>query len=159
LGVDRSVLYHWRNLMPGEGGMGSDTPVRELRKEIRDLKRALCVAPSATGKSRVSPDDETFGAQIAEIPEVRLAGIEGFPNTDVSWTYLSTLFIVNVTETDGAIEIAYVPNEKLDEPNFFQSLFFDNREKRNIGGIARGPKMLLLPVSALHTDEASSSMS
>jgi len=43
MGIDRSVLYHWRNLMPGEGGAGavSDSPVRELRKEIRDLKRVL----------------------------------------------------------------------------------------------------------------------
>ena len=41
LGVDRSVLYHWRNLMPSEGGLGPESPVRELRKEIRDLKRVL----------------------------------------------------------------------------------------------------------------------
>jgi hypothetical protein len=75
-----------------------------------------------------SPGDQTFGAQIAETPEVRLAGIQGFPNTDLSWTYLSTLFVVDVTENDGAIEIAYVPNEKRDETNFFQPLFFDNRE-------------------------------
>ena len=39
LGVDRSILYHWRNLMPSEGGLGPELPVRELRKEIRDLKR------------------------------------------------------------------------------------------------------------------------
>jgi transposase-like protein len=43
LGVDRSVLYHWRNLMPteGESGVITQSPVRELRKEIRDLKRVL----------------------------------------------------------------------------------------------------------------------
>jgi transposase-like protein len=43
LGVDRSVMYHWRNLMPGEGGEGAavHSPVRELRKEVRDLKRVL----------------------------------------------------------------------------------------------------------------------
>jgi transposase len=43
LDVDRSVLYHWRNLMPGEGRDGAvvDSPVRELRKENRDLKRVL----------------------------------------------------------------------------------------------------------------------
>jgi hypothetical protein len=75
-----------------------------------------------------SPGDRTFGAGIAETPEVRLVGIQGFPNTDVSWTYLSTLFVVNVTENDASIEIAYVPNEKLAETNFFQPLFFDNRE-------------------------------
>jgi len=40
-GVDRTVLYHWRNLMPGESGATADSPVRELRKEIRDLKRVL----------------------------------------------------------------------------------------------------------------------
>ena len=39
LGVDRTCLYHWRNLMPGESLAPS--PVRELRKEVRDLKRVL----------------------------------------------------------------------------------------------------------------------
>ena len=42
LGVDRSVLYHWRNLTPGQGGDESGkSPVRELRKEIGELKRVL----------------------------------------------------------------------------------------------------------------------
>jgi transposase-like protein len=41
LGVDRTVLYHWRNLMPGENGATANSPARELRKEIRDLKRVL----------------------------------------------------------------------------------------------------------------------
>jgi len=43
LGVDRSVLYHWRDLLPEqrEGGSAGTSPVRELRKEIRDLKRVL----------------------------------------------------------------------------------------------------------------------
>jgi transposase-like protein len=41
LGVDRTVLYHWRNLAPGGDGATADSPVRELRKEIRDLKRVL----------------------------------------------------------------------------------------------------------------------
>ena len=41
LGVDRTCLYHWRNLMPGGGEATADSPVRELRKEIRDLKRVL----------------------------------------------------------------------------------------------------------------------
>ena len=41
LGVDRRVLYHWRNLAPGEDGATANSPVRELRKEIRDLKRVL----------------------------------------------------------------------------------------------------------------------
>ena len=43
LGVDRTVLYHWRNLMPpqGETESAANSPVRELRKEIRDLKRVL----------------------------------------------------------------------------------------------------------------------
>ena len=39
LGVDRTVLYHWRNLALGEHPVPS--PVRELRQEIRDLKRVL----------------------------------------------------------------------------------------------------------------------
>jgi transposase len=41
LGIDRTVLYHWRNLMPSENGATANSPVRELRKEIRDLKRVL----------------------------------------------------------------------------------------------------------------------
>jgi transposase-like protein len=41
LGVDRTVLYHWRNLMPGQDGATANSPIRELRKEIRDLKRVL----------------------------------------------------------------------------------------------------------------------
>ena len=44
LGVHRTVLYHWRNQMePGEdrAGLGANSPVRELRKQVRDLKRVL----------------------------------------------------------------------------------------------------------------------
>ena len=41
LGVDRTVLYHWRDQAPGGAGMTAASPVRELRKEIRDLKRVL----------------------------------------------------------------------------------------------------------------------
>ena len=41
LGVDRTVLYHWRDQAQGEAGMTAASPVRELRKEIRDLKRVL----------------------------------------------------------------------------------------------------------------------
>ena len=43
LNVDRSVLYHWRDLLPGQDNDGStiNSPVRELRREIRDLKRVL----------------------------------------------------------------------------------------------------------------------
>ena len=41
LGVDRTVLYHWRRLTPGEAGSADTSPVRELRKEIRELKRVL----------------------------------------------------------------------------------------------------------------------
>ena len=44
LGVDRTVLYHWqRNMDPGEGSAGptANSPVRKLRKEVRDLKRVL----------------------------------------------------------------------------------------------------------------------
>ena len=41
LGVDRSALYHWRNLTPREAGATATSPMRELRKEVRDLKRVL----------------------------------------------------------------------------------------------------------------------
>ena len=43
LGVDRTVLYHWKNQSdPGdESDRVGYSPVRELRKEVRDLKRVL----------------------------------------------------------------------------------------------------------------------
>jgi transposase-like protein len=41
LNVDRSVLYHWRDQLAGEDGTTAKSPVRELRREIRDLKRLL----------------------------------------------------------------------------------------------------------------------
>jgi hypothetical protein len=41
LNVDRSVLYHWRDHLAGEDGTTIKSPVRELRREIRDLKRLL----------------------------------------------------------------------------------------------------------------------
>lgn len=44
LGIHRTVLYHWqRNVEPGEEGTGAtaNSPVRKLRKEVRDLKRVL----------------------------------------------------------------------------------------------------------------------
>jgi hypothetical protein len=43
LGGDRTILYHWKN--QSEPGDESDrvgySPVRELRREVRDLKRVL----------------------------------------------------------------------------------------------------------------------
>ena len=44
LGVHRTVLYHWRNQMePAEERTGSaaNSAARELRKQVRDLKRVL----------------------------------------------------------------------------------------------------------------------
>jgi transposase len=43
LGVDRTVLYHWKDHSdPGdESSRAGYSPVRELRKQIRDLKRVL----------------------------------------------------------------------------------------------------------------------
>ncbi len=41
LGIHRTVLYHWRNhLKAVEGGI-ANSPIRELRKQVRDLKRVL----------------------------------------------------------------------------------------------------------------------
>ena len=42
LGIDRTVLYHWYR-QAGEQGTDSTatSPVRELRKQVRDLKRLL----------------------------------------------------------------------------------------------------------------------
>lgn len=113
------VLPQANNLQPTSGQAVELAATHDVRQNVlRHLRQEIAG----------SPGDRMFGAQIAEIPEVRLAGIQGFPNTDVNWTYLSTLFVVNVTENDEAIEIVYVPNEKHDEANFFQPLFFDNRE-------------------------------
>ena len=39
--MDRTVLYHWRRTTPGEAGSADASPVRELLKEIRDLRRVL----------------------------------------------------------------------------------------------------------------------
>ena len=43
LGVDRTVFYHWKNQSESgdEGDRAGQSPVRELRKEVRDLKRVL----------------------------------------------------------------------------------------------------------------------
>jgi transposase len=43
LGVDRTVLYHWKGWsdLGDESGRLGQSPVRELRKEVRDLKRVL----------------------------------------------------------------------------------------------------------------------
>ena len=42
LNVDRSVLYHWRDQLGGDGdGTTIKSPMRGLRREIRDLKRVL----------------------------------------------------------------------------------------------------------------------
>ena len=42
LGIDRTVLYHWQR-QAGEQATDSTatSPVRELRKQVRDLKRLL----------------------------------------------------------------------------------------------------------------------
>ena len=41
LGVERSVLYHWRNHLKMIEGGAADSPVRELRRQVRVLKRML----------------------------------------------------------------------------------------------------------------------
>jgi len=41
LGIDRTVLYHWRNHLKMIEGGAADSPVRELRKQVRVLKRVL----------------------------------------------------------------------------------------------------------------------
>jgi len=75
-----------------------------------------------------SSGDGAFRAAIGELPEFRFPGIRGIPNSDVSWSYLPTMFVVNVTEEDEGVEIAYIPDEKHDEINLFLPLLFDNRE-------------------------------
>ena len=41
LGIHRTVLYHWKNHLKAIGGGTADSPIRELRKQVRDLKRVL----------------------------------------------------------------------------------------------------------------------
>jgi transposase len=41
LGIDRTVLYHWKNHLKAIEGGAADSPIRELRKQVRDLKRVL----------------------------------------------------------------------------------------------------------------------
>jgi hypothetical protein len=73
-------------------------------------------------------EDGAFRAAIGEVQEFRIPGIRGISNSDVSWSYLPAMFVVNVTEEDEGVEIAYIPDEKHDEVNLFLPLLFDNRE-------------------------------
>ena len=41
LGIHRTVLYHWKNHLKAIEGGAADSPMRELRKQVRDLKRVL----------------------------------------------------------------------------------------------------------------------
>ena len=41
LGIDRTVLYHWKNHIKAIEGGAADSPIRELGKQVRDLKRVL----------------------------------------------------------------------------------------------------------------------
>lgn len=45
LGIHRTVLYHWKNHLKAIEGGAADSPIRELRKEVRDLKRVLAENP------------------------------------------------------------------------------------------------------------------
>jgi transposase-like protein len=41
LGIHRTVLYHWRNHLKAIEGGAADSPIRELRKQVRALKHVL----------------------------------------------------------------------------------------------------------------------
>ncbi len=41
LGIHRTVLYHWKNHIKAIEGGAADSPMRELRKQNRQLKRLL----------------------------------------------------------------------------------------------------------------------
>jgi len=41
LGVHRTVLYHWKNHLKAIEGGAADSPICELRKQVRELKRVL----------------------------------------------------------------------------------------------------------------------
>ncbi len=41
LGIHRTALYHWKNHIKAIEGGAADSPIRELRKQVRELKRVL----------------------------------------------------------------------------------------------------------------------
>lgn len=41
LGIHRTVLYHWKNHIKAIKGGAADSPIRELQKQVRDLKSVL----------------------------------------------------------------------------------------------------------------------
>jgi len=41
LGIHRTVLYHWKNHLKAMEGGTAASPIRELRQQVRDLKRVL----------------------------------------------------------------------------------------------------------------------
>jgi transposase len=41
LGIHRTVVYHWKNHLKATEGVTGGSPMRELRKQVRELKRVL----------------------------------------------------------------------------------------------------------------------
>jgi len=50
LGIHRTVLYHWQRQLKAAAGdssaRGTTSPIRELRQQVRELKRSLADSPS-----------------------------------------------------------------------------------------------------------------
>jgi hypothetical protein len=78
-------------------------------------------------EQRGSAEEGAFRAALGESADFRLPGIQGIASSDVSWSYLPTVFVVNVTEEDEGIEVAYIPDEMRNDVNLFLPLLLDNR--------------------------------
>jgi len=68
LGVHRTILYQWQRKLEhtGEGSARVTSPVRELRKQVRDLKRVLAEKTLEVDFSKVPCKKSRLGARAAE---------------------------------------------------------------------------------------------
>lgn len=98
LGVDRTVLYHWRNLMPQEGQAtpAIPSPVRELRKEIRDLKRVLA--------EKAMEVDFFKGVRTKNFIRMHLAQDETSMIARTHWIQARTCFLTAFNGTNRAAD-------------------------------------------------------
>ena len=66
LEIDRAMLYHWQRLAGEQGTDATATsPVRELRKQVRDLKRLL---PEGESIRRALPRVDWKGTDLRAGP-------------------------------------------------------------------------------------------
>lgn len=62
LGIHRTALYHWKNHLKTIEGGAADSPIRELRKQVRDLKRVLAEKALEVVFSKVPRKKSKLGA-------------------------------------------------------------------------------------------------